>query len=278
MHKSSLDLKKISKFIICFISIVSLCACATAYDRKGVYHKVRGGESIWKISKYYHVSVQDLAEWNNIQDPTEITEGLKLYIPKSKSSKKKSAKRKKSKGKDEIEFDRGKFAWPVNGVVFSNFGIRRGRRHDGIDISAKRGTPIHAAKEGKVVFNGRMRGYGNMIIIKHRDRFFSVYAHNTKNLASKGQKVDKGDLIGYVGSTGRASGSHLHFEVRHGQNARNPMFFLPASGPEKVMFAEKSSKNEKSFKKKSKKQRKDPSEKLSRRREMMEKLREKKSK
>jgi murein DD-endopeptidase MepM/ murein hydrolase activator NlpD len=271
-----------AKILICFIAAVSMMACATAYDRRGVYHKVRSGESIWKIAKYYHVSVQDLAEWNNIHDPTEITEGLKIYIPKSKSSKKKHAKRRKSKKKADIEFDRSKFDWPVTGVVFSNFGIRRGRRHDGIDISAKRGTSIHAAADGKVVFDGRLRGYGNMLIVKHRDRFFTVYAHNSKNIAKKGQRIERGESIALVGTTGRASGPHVHFEVRHGQSARNPMFFLPASGPETVKFAVKSDSNEKSTKvkvKKSKRRRsKEPTVRLSRRREMMEKLRAKKSK
>ena len=287
-----LKLKKITKVLICLISLASLLACATAYDRRGIYHRVRKGDSIWKLAKYYHVSVQDLAEWNNIHDPTEITEGLKLYIPRDKSKKakkhRKSAKRSKSKGKEKenIEFDRSKFIWPVHGVLFSNFGIRRGRRHDGIDISAKSGTPISAAAKGKVVFNGRMRGYGNMIIIKHRDRFFTVYAHNSSNAVKKGQKVERGDLIGYVGRTGRASGPHVHFEVRQGQVARNPMFFLPSEKSDSIRIVErKSKKSQKTVKRSSKKGKKiEPKKeiekkgKFSRRQVMMDKLKTKKSK
>ena len=112
----------------------------------------------------------------------------------------------------------------------STFGVRRGRRHDGIDISAKRGTPVQAAANGKVIFSSRLRGYGNLILVKHKDDFFTAYAHNARNLKKKGQTVKKGDVIARVGSTGRASGPHLHFEVRKGNVARNPTFFLPKQG------------------------------------------------
>ncbi len=99
--------------------------------------------------------------------------------------------------------------------------------HDGIDIAAKAGTPIRAAGDGKVVFSSRLGGYGNTIIIRNADNFFTTYAHNKRNLAKKGQNVKKGDLIANVGATGNASGAHCHFEIRHRQKARNPLFFLP---------------------------------------------------
>lgn len=230
---------KIIKLITCGLLFLTLAACATAYDKRGVYHKVRGGENIWKVARYYHVPVQDLAEWNNIEDASEVREGLKLYIPSNKdegSKSKRSAKDekvKKSAFDAPIQFDRARFVWPVDGTVLSQFGIRDGKRHDGMDIKALSGTPIMSAANGKVVFAGSLKGYGNMLIVRHADRFFTVYAHNSKNKAKKGQKVEKGQVIGYVGATGRATGPHLHFEVREGQKARNPSFFLAKTGAHK---------------------------------------------
>lgn len=239
---------KIAKLIICGLLFLTLAACATAYDKRGVYHKVRGGESIWKVARYYHVPVQDLAEWNNIEDASEVREGLKLYIPSNKDegtpSKRsvKDEKASKSAFDAPIQFDRARFLWPVDGNVLSQFGIRNGKRHDGMDIKALSGTPIMSAANGKVVFAGSLKGYGNMLIVKHADRFFTVYAHNSKNKVKKGQKVEKGQVIGYVGATGRATGPHLHFEVREGQKARNPSFFLAKTpshkGAEVVKVAE----------------------------------------
>lgn len=286
-------LKGLKTFLMLSL-LAALVSCATAYDKRGVYHRVRRGESISKIAKYYHVSVQELAEWNNIQSPEEVTEGLKLYIPKSIAKKAEDEKKKGKKGdkdSETITFERSKFIWPVEGIVFSNYGIRKGRRHDGVDISADPGTPIHAAANGKVVFDGKMRGYGNMIIIKHKDRFFTVYAHNSQNAITKGQKVAKGDLIGYVGATGRASGPHLHFEVRQGQESRNPLFFLPAEGVKKIQYASrknystKSSKGKKAVKSsktsksasKTKKESTKTVKKDDRRKVMMENLKAKKS-
>jgi lipoprotein NlpD len=75
-----------------------------------------------------------------------------------------------------------------------------------------------------------MRGYGKLILIRHSDNMFTAYSHNRSNGVKKGQRVKQGQVIARVGRTGRASGNHLHFEIRHGQTARNPLFFLPNRG------------------------------------------------
>ncbi len=224
--------------------ILGAMGCATSYDKRGVYHKVRSGESIQRIAKIYRTDVQTLAEYNNIMDPGEIKSGMRLYIPpraKKEGFKKLPfgddvAARKEVRGRkvgaksDSIKFYRGRFIWPVDGRVSSAFGYRDGRRHDGIDISAKNGTPIKASAAGKVVYAGSMRGYGNLILLRHKDNMFTAYSHNSANKVKKGQTVKQGQVIGKVGHTGRASGPHLHFEIRHGQTARNPLFFLPKRG------------------------------------------------
>jgi len=124
--------------------------------------------------------------------------------------------------------DTGKFRWPVPASkrISSFFGPRHGRHHDGIDIAAKRGTSIIASASGRVKFSGKMRGYGNVIVINHKDGYHTVYAHNSRNSVRKGQQVSQGEVIGKVGSTGRSSGPHLHFEIRKNNRVANPGKYL----------------------------------------------------
>jgi len=121
------------------------------------------------------------------------------------------------------------FIWPVSqGAVTSFFGKRKRDFHEGIDIRANRGTPVYAARGGEVIYSSRrIRGYGNMIVIKHEDGLATVYAHNKKNTVRKGDRVGQGQLIGYIGATGKATGPHLHFEIRKGELAQDPLVFLP---------------------------------------------------
>lgn len=121
------------------------------------------------------------------------------------------------------------FVWPVKeGRVSSFFGSRRRDYHEGIDIKANRGNPIFAAKGGEVIYSGRkIHGYGNMIVVKHPDGMATVYAHNKKNLVKIGEFVTQGQILGYVGATGKATGPHLHFEIRKGELPQDPLLYLP---------------------------------------------------
>lgn len=117
--------------------------------------------------------------------------------------------------------------WPLRqGRITSGYG-RRGRRlHKGIDIAAQRGTAIFAVESGTVVRSKYMRGYGRMVEIKHSDMYSTRYAHNSENLVLVGEEVDKGQIIALVGSTGRSTGPHVHFEVRQSGVAINPIKYL----------------------------------------------------
>ncbi|MEY2565693.1 MAG: hypothetical protein QOE35_222 [Actinomycetota bacterium] len=117
--------------------------------------------------------------------------------------------------------------WPLRGRLTSGFGYRWGRLHAGIDIAAPTGTPIHAAKAGRVIFAGVMNGYGNVVVIDHGGGFSTLYAHQSRLGSSKGQSVSQGQVIGYVGSTGHSTGPHCHFETRFGGSPRNPRPYLP---------------------------------------------------
>jgi murein DD-endopeptidase MepM/ murein hydrolase activator NlpD len=117
--------------------------------------------------------------------------------------------------------------WPLRGRLTSGFGYRWGRLHAGLDIAAPTGTPIKAAKAGRVIFAGRMNGYGNVVIVDHGGGFSTLYAHQSRLGSSKGQSVGQGEVIGYVGSTGHSTGPHCHFETRFGGKPRNPRPYLP---------------------------------------------------
>jgi len=114
----------------------------------------------------------------------------------------------------------------------SDFGARKDpftgkdEQHEGIDLAVKKGTGIHPYMPGKVVFSGWQRGYGNVVIVDHGDGLESVYGHNQKNLVKRGQNVNEQTKIANVGSTGQATGNHLHFEVRKNGQAVDPMPYL----------------------------------------------------
>lgn len=120
----------------------------------------------------------------------------------------------------------GSFSNPARGSLSSRFGWRWGRKHEGIDIAAKIGTPIYAADGGKVSFSGTQSGYGKVVIIDHGNGLQTVYGHNSKNLVSKGDKVYKGQKIAEVGNTGRSTGPHVHFEVRKNGKPVNPLSYV----------------------------------------------------
>lgn len=119
----------------------------------------------------------------------------------------------------------GSLLWPTSGVLTSPYGWRWGMMHQGIDIGAPSGTPIYAAAGGTVFYSGWMGGYGNLILIDHGDGRVTAYAHQS-SLAVSGGPVGRGQLIGYVGSTGDSTGPHLHFEVRVNGSAVDPMRYL----------------------------------------------------
>jgi murein DD-endopeptidase MepM/ murein hydrolase activator NlpD len=124
------------------------------------------------------------------------------------------------------------FVWPVEGGVISGFGKRRRKLHAGVDLKAPRGTPIRAARDGWVVYTGRVRGHGRVIVLEHDDGFHTLYAHNQKNLVGcemGGERfVHAGEVIALVGCSGNASTPHVHFEIREDGRPVDPLAHLSA--------------------------------------------------
>ena len=134
----------------------------------------------------------------------------------------------------------GMFMLPVGGQQTSSFGVRMHpidhteQLHNGIDIAAPTGTPVQAAAAGQVVFSGTQAGYGNVVVIQHAEGYATLYAHNTANLVSVGTPVSQGQPIATVGSTGRSTGPHLHFEVRKDGKQLDPAQFFVAVSMQKL--------------------------------------------
>ena len=138
-------------------------------------------------------------------------------------------------GGDNVVFPEkyaGGLKWPVDAGIFSSeFGDRWHKKHKGIDIAADVGEPVHAIADGEVIYAGDgLRGYGNVIILRHDRNMSSLYAHNSELKVKQGDHVSQGTLVSLLGSTGHSTGPHVHFEIREGDVAVNPRALLPKPG------------------------------------------------
>lgn len=208
-----------------------------AANGSGVYHVVERGQTLWRISKTYGVSLTEIKEANGLRDNT-ILVGQRLFIPGASRTKEVSPPAAESA--DERGDDRGgdvALAWPLAGrngaSVRSGFGRRpdpiNGTTafHQGLDIEAARDERVLAAAGGEVVFASSMSGYGTVVMLDHGSRTITLYAHLSRAVVRLEDVVSRGQTVGYVGSDGRATGPHLHFEVRMKGVPVDPLDHLP---------------------------------------------------
>jgi len=238
--------------LILVVVALLMTACAAHYREsvraRGVYHKVKKGETLYSIARTYAVDLQELAEVNNITDPTVVAADDAIFIPDAREVrevKQPPVKRlqkipakpspivKKTppvKKKETIAFTRGQFIWPVNGTIVSKFGIQPGgMRFNGIKIKSRDGTSVMASAAGRVIHSSPLKYYGETIIIKHNNNFTTVYSHLKKRMVSKDENVLKGQVIALLGKHKSSSNCCLHFEIRKRNKPKNPLFYLPKS-------------------------------------------------
>lgn len=187
--------------------------------KKGVLFTVTSGDTLWRIAKLFDVEVKHILEENN-KEGAVLQIGEKLFIPGGKPLKAAAASLPVSRSAE------ARFLTPAIGEVSSPFGRRWGRMHAGLDIANDEGTPIKAALAGKVTYAGWMSGYGNTVMIEHRQGYSTLYGHMKRVHVGNGQSVNRGDIIGEMGSTGNSTGSHVHFEVRYNGELINPTSIL----------------------------------------------------
>jgi lipoprotein NlpD len=214
--------------------VAAALACVVACGPAGLRHRVERGENLYRIGKAYGVSPDRLARLNHLKDPSRIEVGQTIVIPHAQRELPVgmiTPERARDDRPPAPELPRGPspFVWPVaGGFLSSRFGPRGESHHDGIDISSAEGTPVRAARGGRVLYSDRLRGYGNLLILAHDDGYATVYAHIQANRIQPGTDVRQGQVIAAVGRTGKTSGANLHFEIRKDNVARNPLFYLPA--------------------------------------------------
>ena len=201
--------------------------------------KVGNGDSVSKIASRYGLTITEMRKLNPGVNLARLVIGSNLRVAKAAPGSVLAIRPGISGGASWPSLPslpgglnpglKQAFLWPTKGVFTSGYGWRWGRMHKGIDIANNVGTPILAAKDGIVAYSGWSSGYGYLVEISHTDGTSTRYAHNSRLLVRKGQIVPQGQTISLMGSTGRSTGPHLHFEIRKpGGAAVDPMALLPS--------------------------------------------------
>ncbi|MCK5040775.1 MAG: M23 family metallopeptidase [Sphingomonadales bacterium] len=200
-----------------------------------LHHTVQRGETTYGISRRYGVDMTRLARANNLRAPFSLSLGQKLQIPSGVS---RPSGVNRQDANTNITASRtpaalppregSKFIWPTHGSVLSSYGPKAGGIHnDGINIRAEHGAGVHAADAGVVAYAGQdIKGFGHLLLIRHDGGWVTAYAHNQEILVARGQQVRRGQKVANVGNTGGVETPQLHFEVRRGTRAVDPIRYL----------------------------------------------------
>ncbi len=193
----------------------------------GIYYTVQAGDTVEKLAKTYQTTLEKIVSFNGLEEPYLLAAGQKVMLPDGRKKVVPSnyypmtVVGKPPKG---APTGSGRFAWPTQGLLTQRYWSG----HLGIDIANRTGVPIRAADDGYVVMAGRDTwGYGNQVVIDHGNGYLTRYAHLNTILIKAGQSVKKNQQIGTMGTTGRSTGPHLHFEIIYNGVRRNPQGFLP---------------------------------------------------
>lgn len=231
------------RLLMCLIIGFALSGCAGNSSKSegsysGSVYTVKRGDTLSRISRMTGTSVRDLARMNGISPPYTIEIGQKLKVSgasKSSGSKKSSSQTAKVTPSSAVPksswppVGQRCWRWPASGKVVMTYSTSEGG-NKGIDIAGSRGQPVYAAGAGKVVYVGnQLRGYGNLVMIKHNEDYITAYAHNDKLMVNNGKNVKIGQQIATMGSSD-ADSVRLHFQIRYRATAIDPLRYLPPQG------------------------------------------------
>ncbi|MDO8287696.1 MAG: M23 family metallopeptidase [Parvibaculum sp.] len=219
------------------------------------YHVVVPGDTVYSISRTYGVDMSTLTTTNHIPQPYTIKVGQRLQLPSKVNNQVAAAVDEQSQSRPsgvpirrpDSEYTSsaarptaasggnkaplpappvpaGDFIWPVQGKILSAYGAKEGGTHnDGINIAVPAGAPVKASQNGVVAYAGNeLKGYGNLLLVRHANGWMTAYAHNSKLLVKRGDTVKRGQTISQAGSTGSVTSPQVHFEVRKGAKAVDP--------------------------------------------------------
>ena len=220
----------------------------------GRFHVVQRGDTVYSISRQYNVDMASLTSLNRLPPPYTIKLGEKLQVPSQRQVTQSAASSPSSGGAAGVPLARpaagaavaaattpkaptvakdplptppaavGAFQWPVQGRILSSFGPKaNGLHNDGVNIAAEIGAPVKAAQSGVVAYSGNeLKGYGNLLLVRHDNGWMTAYAHNNKLLVQRGDTVVRGQTIAQAGNSGSVVTPQVHFEIRKGAKAIDP--------------------------------------------------------
>jgi murein DD-endopeptidase MepM/ murein hydrolase activator NlpD len=222
-------------------------------------HVVAAGDTLGKIARHYHKPVSEIIKANNIQANATLNVGDRLVIPGAAAPAAKPSAAAPAKpavsavvnqnepaqsasvvtpapdslDKDAAKLAEGtgalpKFRWPANGRIIAGYGpTTNGQQNDGINIALPENTPVKAAEDGVVAYAGNeLKGYGNLVLVRHPNGYVTAYAHAKELLVKRGDQVKRGQVIARSGQTGNVNAPQLHFEIRKGASPLDPTRFL----------------------------------------------------
>jgi murein DD-endopeptidase MepM/ murein hydrolase activator NlpD len=235
---------------------------AKSAPAKEAVHTVASGETLIGIARRYNVALPTLAKANNVNPNYRVSPGDRLVIPGALSNEPKQASAPKIEKPQaapstvaSVPRERANvatpepatadtaaktaepagsmptFRWPVHGRVISSFGARvNGQPNDGINVAVPEGTPVKAAEDGVVAYAGNeLKGFGNLVLIRHSNGYVSAYAHTSEIGVKRGDTVKRGQTIAKAGQTGNVNSPQLHFEIRKGSTPVDPSQFLASN-------------------------------------------------
>ena len=225
--RTFLKVKLLSGFLIlfafsCTTTQNSYREDSTVYT-KGVWHRIKEGQTLWRIAKTYRISLEEIKEANDIEDVVHIYQGTWIFIPNA-------TKVLFVQGNvldTEEESKTLSFVWPVEGEIVKSYGKHQNDFNYGIDLKPKGLQNVVSVQEGVVVLSDSIRGYGNTIIIEHNNDYCSLYSSNFLSLVEEGQKVKINSVIARTDTQKSTDKDLLHYELFYKGKPVNPLYYLP---------------------------------------------------
>ncbi|HEB30820.1 MAG TPA: LysM peptidoglycan-binding domain-containing protein [Spirochaetes bacterium] len=216
-------------FLLLILLAVSCTTTQNSYRQekttyqKGVWHRIKEGQTLWRIAKTYRISLEEIKEANDIEDVVHIYQGTWIFIPDA--TKVLFVQGNLLDTKEEIH--KLDFIWPVEGEIVKSYGKHKNDFNYGIDLKTNGIQNVVSVLEGVVVLSDTIRGYGNTIIIEHDNDYSSLYSANIVSLVKEGQTVKSNMVIAKTNTVKNSNKAVVHYELFYKGKPVNPLYYLP---------------------------------------------------